>query len=80
MSNINIKEKKAAKLAEEKKQDAKLYRLMVQFAFVVIAVLLVIKTRANQIFTLEHIMPPYLLVTWDFIRSGSNIIYRKKEK
>ena len=35
-----IKEKKAAKVASEKQQDAKLYRLMLQFALVFVAVVL----------------------------------------
>ncbi len=58
-----IKEKKAAKLAAEKQQDAKLYRLMLQFAFVVIAVVLAIKTGDNQIFTHTVVLPVFLLVT-----------------
>ena len=62
MSN-NIKEKKAAKLAAEKQQNAKLYRLMLQFVFAVIAVVLAIKAGNNQIATLKYVMPPFMLVT-----------------
>ncbi len=62
MSN-NIKEKKAAKLAAEKQQDIKLYRLMVEFTLAIVAVLLAIKAGNNEIFTLIYIMPPFLATT-----------------
>ena len=63
MSNNNIKEKKAAQLVAEKQQDAKLYRLMVQFVFVIVAVLAAIKAGNNFFFTVSSVMPTYLLVT-----------------
>ncbi|MBQ8248501.1 MAG: hypothetical protein IJY93_01280 [Clostridia bacterium] len=57
-----IKEKKAAKVASEKQQDAKLYRLMLQFALVFVAVVLAIRTENNQIIMHTVVLPPFLLV------------------
>ncbi len=79
MSNNNIKEKKAARLAAEKQQDAKLYRLMIQFALVVVAVLFAIKAGNNQISTLYYVMPPYLLVT-GILFALSAILFTLKKK
>ena len=75
-----IKEKKAAKLMAEKQQDAKLYRLMLQFAFVVVAVVLAIKAGNNPLPTIEYVMPPYLLVTGVlFALSAVFFTYRKRK-
>ncbi len=58
-----IKEKKAAKAAAEKQQDTKLYRLMLQFALVFIAVVVAIRTENHQILMHTVVLPPFLLVT-----------------
>ncbi len=79
MSNNNVKEKKAAKIAAEKMEDAKLYRLIVQFIFAVAAVLLAIKAGDNFLLIIFDAVPIYLLVTGIlFALSAILFTFRKK--
>lgn len=63
MGKVSIKEKKAAKLAAQKLADVKLYRLMIQFVFAIVALFLTISAENNQIFVIFEVMPIVLAVT-----------------
>lgn len=63
MVKNNIKDRKAAKLAAEKQADIKLYRLMIEFALVAVALFLTFVAKKNEIFVLWKIMPIFLVVS-----------------
>ena len=79
MSNNNIKEKKAAKLVAEKKEDVKLYRLMLQLVLSILAIFAAIKAESSFLSKTVFAMPTFLLIT-GILFALSAILFTVKKK